>query len=176
MAFTLADSTTAGTQTISHYTEAVTGGTLHLVVTASNVPGAPSTQPPSLSFVSSASSQLPIAQYTTSSVTTGSIAQGVVTGAQFSVWAQTGATPGNQLMRTAAQLFADIPGAYAGMTVRFRIINTGAGTLTVAADAGATVTISGTATVAQNTWRDFILTLTSATAATVQSVGVGTQS
>lgn len=119
---------------------------------------------------------LPIAQYTTSSVTTGSIAAGVVTGAQFCVWQQTGSTPGNQLVRTAAQMLADTPNGRVGMTTIFRVINTGSGTLTIAADGGATVTISGTATVAQNTWRDFLLTFNTATTATVQSIGIGTQS
>ena len=116
---------------------------------------------------------LPAAQYTTSSVTTGSIAAGVITGAGESFWLQTGATPGAQLVRTAAQLLADTPNGHIGQVQRFRILNTGAGTLTLTTDAGTTVTISGTATVAQNTWRDFMLTFNTATTATVQSVGAG---
>ena len=55
----------------------------------------------------------------------------------------------------------------------FRIVNTGAGTLTLTADGGATVTLTGTATVATNVFRDYTLTFTSATAATIQSVGSG---
>ena len=68
----------------------------------------------------------------------------------------------------AAQMLADIPGAQVGNSYYFRIINTGAGTLTLTADSGATVTMTGTMTVAQNTWRDFILTFNTAATATVQ--------
>lgn len=117
---------------------------------------------------------LPNAKYTTSSVTTGSMAAGLITGARKTVWTQTGATPGAQLVRTAAQLLADIPNGRVGMVTEFRICNTGAGTLTVTTDAGTTVTITGTATIAQNFWSDFTLTINTATTATVQYVGSGT--
>ena len=55
----------------------------------------------------------------------------------------------------------------------FRIVNTGAGTFTLTADAGPTVTITGTATIAQNVTRDYVLTFNTATTATIQSVGSG---
>jgi hypothetical protein len=54
------------------------------------------------------------------------------------------------------------------------ITNSGAGVFTLTTDAGATVTLTGTMTVAQNTTREFIVTITAATTATVQSVGTGT--
>lgn len=173
MAFALADTTTAGSLSIQHYTESVSGGTLHLVVTQNSVSQAVQV-PPALTLVSG--SVLPLNQYTTSSVTTGSIAAGVITGAALCVWLQTGNTPGAQLVRTGTQLFADIPGAFVGLTSRFRIINSGSGALTLTTDAGATVTLTGTMTVAQNTWREFILTLSSATTAAVQAIGTGTNS
>ena len=116
---------------------------------------------------------LPAVQYTTSSVTTGSIAAGVITGANMCVWNQTGATPGAQLVRTAAQMLADQPNGRVGQSIVFRIVETGAGTLTLTADAGATVTLTGTMTVPTNTWRDFMLTFNSATTATIQSIGAG---
>ncbi len=116
---------------------------------------------------------LPAVQYTTSSVTTGSIAAGIITGANMNVWYQTGATPGAQLVRTAAQMLADTPNGRVGQSTVFRIVNAGAGTLTVTADAGATVTLTGTMTVPQNTFRDFMLTFNTATTATVQSLGAG---
>jgi len=76
---------------------------------------------------------------------------------------------------TAAAIFGGVPNAAAGQTYRLRVINTGSGhTWTVTTNTG--LTLSGTMTVATNTWRDFIVTLTSATAVTVQSIGVGTQS
>lgn len=119
-------------------------------------------------------SGLAAAKFTTAAKSVGTLAAGDITGAEFSILQNTGATPGAQTVRTAAQMLADIPGGYVGMVVMFRIINTGAGTLTLTADGGATVTITGTATVLTNVFRDYTLTFTSATAATIQSVGAGT--
>lgn len=119
---------------------------------------------------------LPNAQYSTSNVTTGSMAAGLITGSHMNVWLQTGATPGAQLVRTAAQMLADTPNGRVGQTQIVRIINSGAGTLTVTTDAGATVTLTGTMTIAQNTWRDFLLTFNTPTTATLQQIGTGTNS
>ena len=119
-------------------------------------------------------SPLPIVQYTTSSVTTGSIGAGIITGSQMNVWNQTGNTPGAQLVRTAAQMLADTPNGRVGMSVFVRIINSGTGTLTVTADSGATVTLTGTMTLATLTFRDFMLTFNTATTATLQQIGIGT--
>ena len=86
------------------------------------------------------------------------------------------ATPGAQLVRSAANMLADTPNGQVGMSWGLRITNTGAGTLTLTADSGATVTLTGTMTVAQNTFRDFIATINTATTATITSVGTGTYS
>ena len=60
-----------------------------------------------------------------------------------------------------------------GGTYHVRIINNqGTGTLTVTAGSG--VTLTGTATIAINTFRDFVITYTSATALVMQQVGIGT--
>jgi hypothetical protein len=115
----------------------------------------------------------PSAQFQTASLSAGTLAAGAITGAAFVVYRNTGATPGNQTVRTAAQMLADFPGAYVGYSYMLRIINTGAGTLTLVADAGPTVTINGTATVAQNVFRDYVVTFNTATTATIQSVGSG---
>lgn len=116
---------------------------------------------------------LPPAKFTTAALSAGTIPAASIVGAAMCVWQNTGATPGNQTFPTAATLFAAIPNAYAGLVTMFRIVNTGAGTLTLVADAGPTITITGTGTVAQNVTRDYTLTFTSAIAATVQSVGSG---
>ncbi len=116
---------------------------------------------------------LPDIKYTTSSVTTGSMAAGLITGAKMCVWLSSNATPSAQLVRTAAQLLADTPNGAVGQSTFFRIIQSGAGTLTVTADGGGTVTLTGTMTVPQNTFRDFMLTFNTATTATVQSIGAG---
>lgn len=117
--------------------------------------------------------QLPSAQFQTAVLTVGALAAGRITGADMCYLEQTGATPGAQTVRTAAQMLADTPGGYVGMVTQFRIINKGAGTFTLTADGGATVTITGTATIAQNVFRDYTLTFNSATTATIQSVGSG---
>jgi hypothetical protein len=78
---------------------------------------------------------------------------------------------------TVAQLVAAIPGWNVNMVIKLRIMNSGAGafawTLTTAAGWG---TVLGTATVAQNTWRDWYITFQSATAATINARGTGTNS
>ncbi len=112
--------------------------------------------------------------FTTSSVTTGIIAAGVITG-NDAVWVQTGATPGTQTTRTAAQMLADTPNGRVGQTTRFRIVNTGSGALLLAADGSVTLNLSGgSASIAQNTWKDFLLTFNTASTATIQLVGTGT--
>lgn len=121
----------------------------------------------------SSNTALPYKKFTTAALTAGTIPAASIVGAAMCYWQNTGATPGAQTFPTAATLFAAIPNAYVGMVTGFRVINTGAGTLTLTADAGPTITIAGTATVAQNITRDYTLTFTSAIAATVQSVGSG---
>jgi hypothetical protein len=59
---------------------------------------------------------------------------------------------------------------------KFRVINASGGAFswTVVTNTGWTLT--GTMTIAQNTWRDFVVTFNSATTATLYSVGTGTYS
>lgn len=101
-----------------------------------------------------------------------------VAGSKDHVLNLTGALGGaaNITMPTAANLVAAIPGASPGQTYRLRIINSSSGAFawTVLTNAG--ITLTGTMTIAQNTWREFVVTLTSLTAVAVQSVGTGTQS
>lgn len=112
-------------------------------------------------------------KWSTAALSVGTLATGAITGGDITVLTNTGATPGAQTVRTAAQMLADIPGAQAGDSFMFRIVNTGAGTLTLTADGGATVTITGTATIATNIFRDYVLTFNTATTATIQSIGSG---
>lgn len=104
---------------------------------------------------------------------------GDITGAQLCAFFNSNAAPGTFTTRTAAQMIADtyasIVGAESGLTSWVvRIINSGAGAFTVAGGTG--VTVSGTATIAQNTYRDFVCTVSPAGAITMQSAGTGTHS
>lgn len=75
---------------------------------------------------------------------------------------------------TAVQIVAAISGARAGMTYRLRIINSSTGAFSWTVTTASGVTLAGTMTIAQNTWRDFYVTLTSLTAVAIQSIGTGT--
>lgn len=153
--------------------EDIDGGTLFLALTKD-----PSGQAlaSALTFApEDAAGDTPLASLsTTLNQTTGSLPQGAITGSGNVVLISTNATPGAQLVRTAAQMLADMPGGHVGQEWRFRICNSGAGTLTLTADAGSTVTLTGTMTVATTTYRDFIAKFTSATTATITNVGLGT--
>lgn len=112
------------------------------------------------------------AKYTTGTTTT-TFAAGQLTGASFVVYNNTQGTPGSIATRTAAQMFTDDPYARVGGTYRLRVINNqGTGTLTITA--GSNVTLTGTMTIAINTYRDFIVTYTTAAALVIQQCGIGT--
>ena len=81
-----------------------------------------------------------------------------------------GATP-TFTTPTAAQIIASQPNWNVGQSQFVRVLNTNSGTLTLAGGTG--VTISGTATVATNTSRDFLVTYTSSTAQTITIQNVG---
>lgn len=81
---------------------------------------------------------------------------------------------------TAANILAALgANAYIGQTFTLRIINESTGAFTWTLAGGAGVTVNGTKTMAQNTWRDFAVTVTglgSSAAVTMQSIGTGTNS
>ncbi len=109
----------------------------------------------------------------TSSTTVVVFSAGELTGAAYVVYNNTQTTPGSIATRTATQMFNDNPYSRVGGAYILRIINNqGTGTLTVTAGSG--VTITGTATIAPNTYRDFAVTYTSATALTMHTMGIGT--
>jgi hypothetical protein len=98
---------------------------------------------------------------------------GQLTGANLVVYTNTVSTPGSIATRTATEMFGDDAAAVVGRVYLLRIVNgQGTGTLTVTAGSG--VTLTGTATIAINSWREFVVTYTSETALTFQNVGTGT--
>lgn len=116
--------------------------------------------------------QLPAAQFATGTTTT-TFTAGQLTGAIVTNYSNTGATPGSIATRTATQMFGDTPNAIVGQSYLLIITNAqGTGTLTVTAGTG--VTLTGTATIAVNTWRAFIVTFNTATTLTIQNIATGT--
>lgn len=112
-------------------------------------------------------------------VTTGTLSASAITGGTSVYLNSASTTPGNQTTRTATQMIADIKTAtglldVTGYTWELYITQTGAGTMTLVAGTG--VTLTGTMTVAQNTTRIFVGQVTSAAAVTITSVGTGTYS
>lgn len=77
---------------------------------------------------------------------------------------------------TVANLIAALPSAVqaspVGITWQLRIINV-ATTQTITMTTNTGWTLNGTMTVATTTWRDFVVTITSATTASIQNVGGG---
>jgi hypothetical protein len=112
------------------------------------------------------------AKFTTGTTTT-TFTAGQLTGAQWVSYASTAATPGSIATRTAAEMFADDPYARVGGGYRLRVSNTASGAATMTITAGSNVTLTGTATVADATYRDFVVTYTSATALVIQNIGSG---
>jgi hypothetical protein len=81
----------------------------------------------------------------------------------------------NITLPTAAAMVAAAPDLSAGDSYTLRIINSSAGNYawTLLTATGWTFNVT-TATIAQNTWRDFLISFQSTSAATIQSVGSGT--
>ena len=83
----------------------------------------------------------------------------------------------NATLPTVAALVAQLVNVVPGQTYKLRIVNGSSANFawTVVTNTG-WGTLNGTMTIAQNTWRDFIVKFTSLTAATLQSVGTGSNS
>lgn len=134
-------------------------------------PGGPILFDPALVLAQANGKQTALA----SGVTTAALAAGVITGGSMVTVVSAATTPGTQTTRTAAQMYADDPLAYPGMSYRLRICQGGANTLTLGA--GTDVTLVGTMTVATNTYRDFSVVISGTAAAplyTITSIGLGT--
>jgi hypothetical protein len=112
------------------------------------------------------------AKYSTAAGQSALLTGAQVAGAEVVVYDNTGTTPGNLQMPTAANLVAAIPNAQVGFAYLLKIRNSSgsANTATITTNTG--ITLAGTMTIAQNVTRDFVVTLTSLTAVTVQSVGI----
>jgi|SRR6185312_12019903 len=111
---------------------------------------------------------LPGFQFTTISSGNGTLSAGAIEGANFTALATSGATA--LTTRTAAQMITQA-GLIVGQSYVLRVYNTNAGTLTLTGGTG--VTITGTATIATNVFRDYGVTVTGSAAITLQNIGAG---
>lgn len=115
---------------------------------------------------------IPTAKYTTDATAGPTTAvAGALTGAAQVTAEYTNIGANNLTTRTATQMFADMGNVKPGDCYVLRIRNVNAGQITVVAGAG--VTLTGTATIAANTVREFTVTFTSATALVIQNIGGG---
>jgi hypothetical protein len=121
---------------------------------------------------------LPNDKYTAQTDTTAAAVAAANLVARNAVLNMTGTLTGGAALTlpTVAALAALIPEWAVGMSIRLRVINSGGGAFSWTLTTATTWTMSGTMTVAQNTWRDFLITFQSGVAGTVQSVGTGTNS
>lgn len=116
------------------------------------------------------------AYYTDSNAAAHVLPASELTGAFASVTlALTGAltAAANATTDTAANIIAALPSP--GMTYKLRIINESSGAFAWTLVGGTGVTINGTATIAQDTWREFVVSATGTTVS-LQNVGTGTYS
>lgn len=112
---------------------------------------------------------MPATQYTATDASNGTFEAGDLEGAAFVAVESSVATA--MTTRTAAQMIAGIPNFAVGMSYRLRVINTKDDTLTLTGGSG--VTIAGTATLATETWREYLVIYTGASALTMQDIGAG---
>lgn len=116
--------------------------------------------------------------YTTSAATSGTTATAalMVGGAGTVVLNMTGTlgAGANLTTDTAANIIAALNNPVIGLSYTLRIINSSSAAFSWTVVAGSGVTLTGTATIAQNTWREYQVILTSLTAVTLQNIGTGT--
>lgn len=104
---------------------------------------------------------------------------GLLTGTDDVFVLSSNAAPGTLTTRTAAQMYADLQLLLGLQNINnfaytLQITNSGAGTLTLAGGTG--VTLSGTATVVTNTFRQWAVVVTNSGIITLTTTGVGTYS
>lgn len=116
---------------------------------------------------------------TNSATTTATLTAANVSGGFASVDLQmTGAMSGDAALTLplVTDLVAALPNASASTSYRLRITNASSNNQIWTVTTNTGWTLAGTMTIAQNTWREFVVTFSSTSAATLQSVAVGTYS
>lgn len=126
-----------------------------------------------LSIVSAPGSTGTAVLFTTAALQSAAIPIGDVTGADLVAFTNTGTTPANLQLPTAAAFLGAIPNAQVGFSYELDVTNgsSAANTLTLTTNTG--LTLTGTMTVAQNATRRLIVTFTAvgaSPAVTVQTL------
>lgn len=103
----------------------------------------------------------------TGALQSAAFAAGALTGGANVVYTNTGTTPANLTTRTATQMFNDMPNAQVGFAYLLTIINLSGSANTATIVGGSGVTVSGTATIAQNIARVYTVVFTSSTTITM---------
>jgi hypothetical protein len=80
----------------------------------------------------------------------------------------------NIQLPTVAALAATLQNLVAGQSWMVRILNHGSASTAWTVTTNTGWTLNGTMTIALNTWRDFLITMTSSSAAVIQNLGGGT--
>jgi hypothetical protein len=118
------------------------------------------------------------AAFNTNTATSGTtLTAANITGGQSTVdLAMTGTlgAGANAQLPTVAAMVLALHCPTVGTSYRLRIINESSANFAWTVTTNTGWTLTGTMTIAQNTWREFVVTLTSLTAATLQSVATGT--
>jgi|SRR5579863_1402970 len=102
-----------------------------------------------------------------------------ITGGAADVFlAMTGTLGGaaNAQLPTVANMVAALHAPTVGTSFKLRVINRSSANFAWTVTTNTGWTLTGTMSVAQNTWRDFVVTLTALSTATLQAVGTGTDS
>lgn len=120
---------------------------------------------------------IPACQYSGNGSVSGFTAAGAdVAGAALTVLGLTGTLTADAVvtMPSATAMAGAIGGAYSGVTYVLRVINRSSGAFQWTIAGNASVGIVGTASIAQNSWREFLVTFNSAlTTATLRNIGGG---
>jgi hypothetical protein len=122
------------------------------------------------------STGIPVA-YVTAALQSAAIPVADITGADHVIFDNTGTTPANLQLPTAAAIVAALPDAAVGFSLHLTVKNSssGANTLTLTTNTG--LTLTGTMTAVQNAARELVMTITAlgaTPAVTFQSYGTWT--
>lgn len=106
--------------------------------------------------------------------TTQTLTAAMITGGNLTCHVTTGGSTPSLTLPLGTAMDTALPNAAIGASYTLRIINTNSGIATIVTNTGWTLT--GSLTLAQNTWREFVITRTAAGTYTGIQVGTGTTS